>query len=573
MIAEPHDGQSEALRRARVRLRIVALLVAVAFTSIGVRLIDLGDPQRSAAVDHRVPAAEATGSDRRADIVDRSGRLLATDVVTYALAADPSRLGDPKAAAAALAPALGEVAAAELERRFVLGRRFAWVDRELSAAQQARVMELGLKGLHFLPRQKRIYPQGRLPAHVVGFVGVDHQGLAGIELTQDRRLATEDTPLVLSLDLRIQQVVREELADAVQRFRATAACGLVQDVASGELVALVSLPDFDPNQWKHADPVRRRNSCTGSVYELGSLFKLLTAAMALDSGAVGLGDRFDASETLRIGRHRIGDDHAKNRPLSVPEIIAFSSNIGTVRMAFAAGGAEAERAFLAKLGFDGPVPLELPDRTPPLLPVRWPDIVAATVAFGHGIAVSPLQFANAVSSLIGSGRLLRPTLLRGGGAATPGPRLISERTVEDLRWLMWLTVEKGTGTRARLGRYLLGGKTGTADKPSADRRGYRSNEVVASFVGAFPIDQPRYLVLVTLDEPKGDPSSFGLRYGGWTAAPVVARIVDRSGPLLGVRPSDDEAVLAMRARLQVTEALNGRTGRKEEGLAALDAGR
>jgi cell division protein FtsI (penicillin-binding protein 3) len=565
--ARPHP-----LASARLRLRVLAVVLALAFLSVGVRLIDLGGraPERPQAA---APPAAEPATQMRADIVDRSGRLLATDVTSYALAADPAEIGDPQATAEALAAALGEVPAAELERRFLLGRRFAWVDRELSLEQQARVMELGLKGLHFLPRRKRVYPQGALAAHLVGFVGVDHQGLAGIELTLDRRLREDPAPLELSLDLRVQQIVREELGDAVRRFRAVAACGIVEDVTTGEIVALVSLPEFDPNAWERAGPLERRNSCTGHVYELGSLFKLVTVAMALDSGAVDLADRFDATESLRIGRHRIRDDHAKKRPLSVPEIIAFSSNIGTARMAFAAGGAEAERAFLERLGFGQAVPLELPDRTPPLLPRRWPEIVAATVSFGHGIAVSPLQFTNAIASLVGSGHLLQPTLLRRSGPPEPGPKLISERTVADLRWLMWLTVEKGTGTRARLDRYLIGGKTGTADKPGKTRRGYRSGEVVASFLGVFPIDRPRYAVLVTLDEPKGDESSYGLRYGGWTAAPAVARIIDRSGPLLGVRPSDGDAVLALRARLLVTEAFNPHTGQKEKGFAALDAGR
>lgn len=564
--------RDDSLKVCRLRLRVLVQVFALAFTSIGVRLIDLGEREGTAPPPDRRAAAEVpTG---RADVTDRNGRLLATDLTTYALAADPSRLGDPKAAARALAGALEDADAAELERRFVVGRRFAWVDRALSAREQRRVMDLGLKGLHFLPRRKRVYPQGRLTAHVVGFVGVDQQGLAGIELTQEERLRGDDAPpLALALDLRVQQIVHEELSRAVRRFRAVAACGLVQDVRTGELLALVSLPDFDPNRWRRAGPRERRNVCTGNVYELGSLFKLLTVAMALDSGAVDLSDRFDASDSLRIGRHRIRDDHAKKRPLSVPEIVAFSSNIGTVQMAFAAGGAEAERAFFRRLGFDRPVGIELPDRTPPLLPSRWPDIVAATVSFGHGIAVSPLQFANAAASLAGTGRLLEPTLLRRDAPPRPGPRIVSERTVEDLRWLMWLTVEKGTGTRARVARYLVGGKTGTADKPARDRRGYRSGEVVASFVGVFPIDAPRYLVLVVLDEPTGDDGTFGFRYGGWTAAPVVARIVDRSGPLLRVRPSEDEALLALRARLRITEAPNGRTGRMEEGFAALDTGR
>ena len=568
-------GALAAVDGGRLRVRLLAAVFAVAFLSIGIRLVDMasvsgGSRERTAGAGD--PGAVADAPDR-AEIRDRNGVLLATNVQVLSLAADPSKLPDPDRAAELLAARLSGVDAAELKRRFAIGRRFAWVKRELTPAEQRAVLELGLPGLDFRTSQRRLYPQRRLASHVLGFTGVDNQGLAGIELAMDERLQGGGEPLVLSLDVRVQEVVRERLLRAYRRFRAIGACALVLDVRSGELLSLVSLPDFDPNAYERARPAERENRCTGSVYELGSLFKVITAAMALDSDEVGLHDRFDAREPIRIGRNRIGDDHAKKRWLTVPEIIAYSSNIGTVQMAFAAGGAPRQRAFLERLGLTRPLEIELVQRGRPLVPRRWIDIVSATVSFGHGIAVSPLHFAAAVAGLAGDGTRVTPTLLRRDGAPeTARVRVVSERTVRDLRWLMWLVVEKGTGTKARVPAYLLGGKTGTADKPGKGRRGYDGEAVIASFVGVFPIEDPRYLVLVTLDDPKGDKGTFGFRYGGWTAAPVVATIVDRIGPILGVPPSRPADRQRFAARLKIVPAMNGRTGEMEEGLAALDTG-
>ena len=567
-------GGLPMVERGRLRVRLLAAVFALAFLSVGIRLVDMasgGSRERMAAGSGGPTAAMRTPD--RAEIRDRNGVLLATNVQVLSLTADPSRLPDPDRAAELLAARLSGVEAAELKRRFAVGRRFAWVKRELTPAEQRAVLELGLPGLDFRSSQRRLYPQRRLASHVLGFTGVDNQGLAGIELAMDERLQDGGEPLVLSLDVRVQEVVRDSLLAAYRRFRAIGACAIVLDVRSGELLALVSLPDFDPNAYERARPAERENRCTGGVYELGSLFKVITAAMALESGKVGLYDRFDAREPIRIGRNRIGDDHAKKRWLTVPEVFAFSSNVGTVQMAFAAGGATAQQAFLERLGMTRPLEIELVQRGRPLVPRRWIDIVSATVSFGHGIAVTPLHFAAAVAGLAGDGTRVAPTLLRRDGPPeTARPRLVSDRTVRDLRWLMWLVVEKGTGTKARLPAYMLGGKTGTADKPGRNRRGYDGEAVIASFVGLFPIEDPRYLVLVTLDDPKGDKGTFGFRYGGWTAAPVVATIVDRIGPILGVPPSRPADRQRFAARLKIVPTMNGRTGEMEEGLAALDAG-
>ncbi len=573
--ARATGGSAPNVDDGRRRVRILAAVFSLAFLSVGIRLVDMvsSAPAVRVAATGGGSAARARALER-AEIRDRNGVLLATNVRVLSLTADPSKLPDPDRAAELLAQRLSGVDAAELKRRFALGRRFAWVKRELTPDEQRAILQLGLPGLDFRTSQRRLYPQRRLASHVLGFTGVDNQGLAGLELAMDRRLRASREPLFTSLDIRVQEVVRDALLAAYRRFRAAGACALVLDRRSGELLALVSLPDFDPNVYEKAAPAQRENHCTGSAYELGSLFKVITAAMALESGRVGLHDRFNASQPIRIGRNRIGDVHTRARWLTVPEIFAYSSNVGTVQMAFAAGGAPRQQAFLERLGMTRPLAIELAQRGRPLVPRRWIDIVSATVSFGHGIAVTPLHFAAAVAGLTGDGLRVAPTLLRRDGP--PGGqrvRLVSRRTVRDLRWLMWLVVEKGTGTKARVPGYLVGGKTGTADKPAKGRRGYDGSAVISSFVGVFPIDDPLYVVLVTLDDPKGDAGTFGFRYGGWTAAPVVATIIDRIGPLLGVPPSSPTAAQRFSRRLRIVPAMNGRTGQLEEGLAALDLGR
>lgn len=566
----PAGERDSAIAGSRARLRVVGGVFVVAFVSIGLRLLDMvgwqaaGAPPRPAAVADGEEAAPTLVS--RADIVDRNGLVLATNLRVPGVHADPAKLGDKADAARRLAAVLSGVDAADLQRRFESGRRFAWVKQRITPAEQQAVLELGLPGVGFSIAEHRVYPKGNLASHVTGFVSVDGTGLAGIERSEQDRLSSGGAPLALSLDLRIQQITREELLNADRRFRTIGGNAMVYDVVTGELLAMVSLPDFDPNRVGNVKGIQYLNRNLGEAYELGSVFKVLTIAAALDTGKIKLGDKFDATGKLVIGRHRIGDDHAKNKWLSVSEIFEYSSNIGTARMAFAAGGAPLLEGFFRKVGFYGPPAIEIDEVVRPRLPKRWADVSVATTAFGHGISVTPLQFVDAVGGLVRDGTRIEPTLLkRDPSALPPRTRYVSERTAEMLRWLMWLVVEHGTGTRAKLASYEIGGKTGTAEKPQ--HGGYSLDRVLASFVGAFPIDHPRYLVFVTLDEPKGDAGTYGLDYGGWTAAPVVSAIIDRIGPMLGVPPSGIEVADDYRARLGRLhpEALKG--SREEATLA------
>jgi cell division protein FtsI (penicillin-binding protein 3) len=399
-------------------------------------------------------------------------------------------------------------------------------------------------------------------------VGVENQGLAGIEYSFEDRLTGAGAaagPLVLTIDLGVQEAVRSELAHAVERFRATGGTGLVLDARSGAILAMASLPDFDPNRYRLAPARARFNRNTQGTYELGSLFKLFAVAMALDAGVVDIGGGYDATQPLEIGRHRIRDFHAKRRWLSVPEIMAFSSNIGAAKMANELG-AERQRAYFTRLGLLDRYPIRLPEVGDPQVPSPWRPINTVTAAYGHGIAVSPLQVADAAAAAICAAPPHRAHLVQGSAWSADGPPSVSAETAAKLRWLLWLTVAEGTGKQAAVPGYLIGGKTGSADK--AGRRGYRDGGLLASFVAAFPIDQPRYVVLVTLDEPKGDASTYNQAHGGWTAAPTVGRIIGRIGPLLGLPPAGPEVEPWFRERLVADQAVNGRTGRVEPRFAA-----
>ncbi len=577
---EPSAGGSEKMKPvvcSRGRLRLVGVVFAIGFVSLGIRLVDMvGDNSRGAASAAAAGLGETPAI--RAEILDRRGNLLAGNIEIPSVAADPSLIGNKELAAAKLAAVLRNVDAGELAQTLARGQRFAWVKRQISPVEQKAVLELGIPGIFFVSGEHRIYPSRQLASHLLGFVDLDNNGLAGVEHALQTRLSggprgaaeLSGRPMQLSLDSRVQHAVRDELRRSTSSFRAQGGCGIVRDIKTGELVALVSLPDFDPNAPQTAAAERRKNRCSGEVYELGSLFKIITAATALDSGAVTLWDKFDATEPMRIGKYRVSDYHAKKRWLTVPEIIAHSSNIGAARMAFAAGGKERQLEMLERLGLTVRPEIELVERGAPLMPERWPDITTATISYGHGIAVTPLHFVEAVSTLIGDGTRIPTTLVkREPDWQADGERVVSDATVRDMRWLLWLTAAKGTGENGNSDSYLVGGKTGTADKVRVGRRGYQDRAVLASYVGVFPMEAPRYAVLVVLDEPKGNEATFGFRTGGWTAAPTVGRIVDRIGPLLGLKPSKDSAEAQFEARLEVRPAWDGYHSRTEEGFAAV----
>lgn len=542
------DGiAKQALDTARNRLLMTGALLLIAFTVIGARLVDLTMMRDG----HEPRLAQATGVDslkkERADILDRHGVLLATSLTTSSLYANPRRILDADEAVKKLKSALPGLDGKLTRSRLTSGRSFVWIYRHLTPRQKYAVNRLGIPGLYFQHEESRVYPHGNLAAHVLGFSGIDHHGLAGIERSMNAELRGSSEPLHLTLDIRVQNILHQELSRAKEEYQAIGGTGLVMNAHNGEILALVSLPDFDPNNPEDINDEASFNRATLGVYEMGSTFKIFTAAMALESGTVGLDGGYDATEPIHIGRFTIRDHHPKRRWLTVPEILIYSSNIGAAKMASDVGTAS-QRAFLGRLGMLSPAAIELPEVGAPLVPSPWRKINTMTVAYGHGLAVSPVQLATGIATIVNGGLFYPATLLprvpretgkkeRAPETGEPGSRVLSPETSEQIRRLMRLVVVEGTGKKAAVNGYLVGGKTGTAEKSA--RGGYSAKALLSSFVSAFPMTAPRYVLFVMFDEPKGTEKTFGYATGGWVAAPVVRRVIARTAPILGIQPVDE----------------------------------
>ena len=550
------DGATKrALETGRSRLLVGAALFALAFAAICGRLVDVTmledgiDPRTAEQPGLSAPVAE------RADIVDRNGVVLATSLATGSLFANPRQISNVDEAAKELAATIPDLSVAELKAKLGADKSFVWLQRDMTPQQQFAVNRLGIMGLYFQADERRVYPMGSLTSHIVGFTDVDAKGLAGIERSFDDVLAGGRHPVQLSIDIRIQQIMREELQRGIDDFTGIGGAGIVLDAQTGEILSLVSLPDFDPNLAATANPDQRFNRATLGVYEMGSTFKILNTAMALDSGKIKMTDTFDAAHNIQIGRFTIHDFEHMNRALSVPEVFMYSSNIGAARMAMVVG-IDTQKAFMAKFGMLRPVSLELPELGKPQYPAEWRPINSMTIAFGQGIAVSAVHVVSAVAAMVNGG-LIRPATLikRSPEEVSDGQRVISSNTSDKMRELLRLVVQAGTGKSADAPGYLVGGKTGTAQKQKG--RGYEANARLASFVGAFPMSTPRYVVFVMVDEPKPNTHSYGFATGGWVAAPVVSRIVQRMAPMVGLPPipkDSPEAQNALLTQVSVTNA-------------------
>jgi len=481
----------------------------------------------------------------RPDIVDRRGRLVATDVGTPSLYVDPALVLDRDEVVEKLIAVLPDLDAGDLRRMLDdRSRRFAWVKRGLTPVQAQRVHDLGLPGLAFRREPKRVYPAGSLVGHLVGQVNIDNKGLSGLERHIDDTMGVEVVlaatqsriaTVKLSLDLGVQHAMALELREAQARYKASGAAGLVMDVATGELIAAVSLPEVDPNRPAEALAVDRLDRLSASVFELGSIFKTLTVAMLLEEGVATLDKVYDVRQPLQIGAHTITDLHPQGRPLSVRDIFLHSSNVGAGLMALDAGSAR-QIGFLSRLGLLAPLRTEAGPVSAPLLPRRWGEIETVTIAYGHGLAVAPIQFAAAVAGLVNGGTHVTPTFLAKSSASPSPERLVSPKTSALIREILRLNVTTayGTGRRAEVAGYRVGGKTGTAEMPG--KGGYQSKSVISSFVAALPMDAPRYVTFVALFEPQATDETRGQITAGLNAAPVTGLLIARIAPLLDVLP-------------------------------------
>ena len=549
-----HEQMRDSSRnRAEVRLLILGFAFFVAFSAIGARM---GFVATTEAAEPRSLASGAEILAQRADITDRNGRVLATNMLTHALYAHPKDMVDPARVATELAVIFPELNADDLTRRFTDGRSFIWLRKVLSPEQMQAVHEIGDPGLLFGPREMRLYPNGQLAAHILGGSSFGAEGVhsaevigtAGVERAMDARLrdpALSGTPLELSIDLTIQAAVEEILGAGMTMMNAKGGAAIIMDVKTGEIVSLASLPAFDPNNRpnpvlpKDAEPGDSPlfNRAVQGVYELGSTFKIFATAQAMELGLVNADTMVDGNAPMQWGRHRIREFQNKNYGplLTVTDVIVKSSNVGTAKLALQIGGLR-QQAFLKSLGFFDATPIELTEApgAKPLLPAKWPDIVTITTSYGHGMSASPLHLASAYATIANGGITVKPTLIKQDGPR-PGVRVMREEVADASVDMLRQVVTRGTASMAEVPGYEVAGKTGTADKPKRSG-GYYKDKVINTFASVFPASDPRYVVLVTLDEPVETSGTEPRRTAGWTAVPVAAEITRRIAPLLGIRP-------------------------------------
>ena len=547
------DLRDKSRLRAEGRLIVMGAMFALAYGAIGIRMGAL------AGTAPEEPQSASIGSPiigQRADITDRNGRLLATNLDTHSLYAHPKDMVDPARCARELAAIFPELKEEQLLKDFTGSRKFVWIRRQLSPEQMQQVHDIGSPGLVFGPREMRLYPNGAIAAHILGGASYGREGVAsaevigvaGIERKFDDYLrdpANEGAPLELSIDLTVQAAAEEVLAGGMSIMNAKGAASVLMDVHTGEIISMVSLPDFDPNNRPQVlltgdqsdSPLFNR--AVQGVYELGSTFKIFAVAQAMELGLVHADTLINTKGPLQWGKFRIRDFHDYGAELSTTDVIVQSSNIGTARIAMQIG-AERQQDFLRGLGFMEPTPVELQEAPSgaPLLPKNWSELSTMTISYGHGLSSSPLHLATAYSSLLNGGTRVYPTLLK-RDLVQSGPRVVREDISQSARDMLRQVVVRGTASFGEVEGYEVGGKTGTADKPKENGGGYYKDKVISTFASVFPANDPQYVLVVTFDEPSENSSDTPRRTAGWTAVPVAAEIIRRVAPLLGLRPQVD----------------------------------
>jgi cell division protein FtsI (penicillin-binding protein 3) len=546
-------AQRHRAERAKAETRLLLLGVAfiLGFSTVAGRMALLS---AAVPVEPRGVPADPIHA-QRADIVDSGGAVLATNIVTASLYAQPEQMIDPRAAADGLAAIFPDLDPDELHARLTDGRKFLWIEKSISPEQRQRVHDLGEPGLLFGPRETRLYPNGPLAAHVLGGASFGREGVhaaevigtAGVEKVFDDRLrdpARVDEPLRLSIDLKAQTALEDVLAEGMEEMRAKGAVGILMEADTGQIRALASLPDFDPNVRPplpvSGDPADSPlfNRAAQGRYELGSVFKVFTVAMALEAGLVSPQTLVDSKSPMRYGRFTIRDFHDYGARLTVEDVLVKSSNIGAAHIGMILGAAR-QQEFFAKIGLLDASPVELVEagRTAPLLPPRWTDLSTITISYGHGMAVTPLHLAAGYATLVNGGLRVRPSIVASAERPTEADRVISPRTSGELRDMMRQVVVRGTARSADVEGYEVGGKTGTADKPN-EWGGYARDKTIATFASFFPASDPKYVLVVALDEPTAVINKTSFRTAGLTAAPVLAHAVRRLAAVMGMRPLD-----------------------------------
>ena len=527
------------LETARNRSLTLAGIFLLSFTVIGLRLTEIMVLRSKGLTVSPQLAFSTEKPITRADIVDRNGDILATHLITGSIYANPKVIINAEEAAFKLSKLIPDLNYDTVLRKLKSEKGFTWLIRHIPPKIQNEVNQLGLPGIYLQRDEKRLYPFGNLLSHVLGYCGIDNLGLAGVEKYFDSQLRQNKEPLELSIDIRIQHMVHDELSQAVQHFKAEGGNAIVMST-KGEVIAMVSLPDYDPNlpNQNHVETTFNRN--TLGLYESGSTFKIYNTAISLETKTAKITSIYDASTPIKVGRKSITDFKGKNRPLDLREIFIYSSNIGSAKMALDFGG-EVQKQFLGRFGLLTAPQIELPEIGSPLVPRTWRDVTTMTIAYGYGIAVSPLQLITGVLSVI-TGVTRPATLIKRKEDYVPAyaeTRVVSEKTSAQIRDLMRLVVTEGTAKKANVPGYNVIGKTGTAHKNKG--KNY-NNARLTSFIGAFPKDNPQYIMVLFLDNPQPTKETYGYATGGWNAAPTGGKIIARIAPLLGVEPDKSDSL-------------------------------
>ncbi|WP_250312170.1 peptidoglycan D,D-transpeptidase FtsI family protein [Rickettsia endosymbiont of Oedothorax gibbosus] len=527
----------------KIRLFIVSFCFAVFFCGLSYRLIIV------ATNGYVKPEYQVKSSNFRKEIVDRNGNLLAVNLPSSSLFVNPQKVINPEQSLERLSKILPEIDKTKLLAELNGNKSFVWVKRDLLPKEQEAVLNLAMPGFSFEQEQKRIYTFSNLLSHVIGYVGRDLAGLAGLERGYDKFLTNSDfdlaqpeqlkKPLKLSIDVRLQNILNEEIDKTLKEFSAIGAVGIIANPNNGEILALISKPDFNPHYPSSAKPEELFNMASLGIYEMGSVFKTLTMAVGFDTDAIAMNDAYDISY-MKVGAFNVKDYHPRHGWHSVPEIFLHSSNIGVSQIMLEVGKNDFKK-YLKRLGLLDQLKIELPERGTPLFPSdkRWSDLTSVVMSYGYGISISPLHFIQAVLPVVNGGTLYDLTLIKRQDERLVGTKVFSEKTSRQMSELFRLVVKEGTGRRADVKGYLVGGKTGTAEKLTADghgKRKYLKNSRMSSFLGLLPASNPQYVIFIMFDEPKGTKESFGFATSGWTAAPTVGRVLERMVSLYGIEP-------------------------------------
>lgn len=533
---------TDSLESGKNRLLCTMFLFFSAFSVIAIRLIDV-TILNSTVEEHFKKAPSKTYAleikMNRADIVDRNGVLLATSLPSADLYVDSTKIKNPETIAAALVQTLPDLEYKPLLKKLKSKKNFIYIKRNLTPKEQYDVNRLGFPQLNFQMTETRVYPQGSLVSHIIGTTDIDNNGIAGIEKTFNKKLSGKKETVRLSLDIGVQDSIRSVLKESIEKYQAEGAAALLMNAKTGEIVSMVSLPDYDPNNVKNAKKRNLFNTASLGVYEVGSIMKLFNTAIGLETKKITVDDKIDASNPVVLANYTIKDEPKLRRVVSVPEILIHSSNVGSAKIALAVG-TEKQQEFFRRFGFFDPADIELPEKGRPLLPSKWREVNTATVGYGYGVALTPVHIAAATAALVNGGIYNTPSLVsKRPGDEIIGKRVISKKTSDIMRGIMRLVVTEGSGRKANVPGYEVGGKTGSAQKLVDGK--YAHNTLRTSFISAFPMDNPQYVLMVMLDAPKGIKETYNLNTAAWNAVPTAERIVATVAPQLGITPRPYES--------------------------------